>query len=78
VSLKVIVKCLSKLMKCFSTVTVTNCLTTFISPPEQKKPNIFTPVMVHEQLVYSGAMEAVAIRQAGYPLRIEFEQFLAR
>ena len=31
--------------------------------------------MVFEQLTFSGAMEAVKIRQAGYPLRLLFAEF---
>ena len=31
-----------------------------------------------EQLLFSGVMEAVHIRQAGYPLRMEFDTFLQR
>jgi len=34
--------------------------------------------MVFEQLTYSGALEAVKIRQAGYPLRMPFKEFVSR
>ncbi|CAD7939285.1 unnamed protein product [Amoebophrya sp. A120] len=40
-----------------------------IKPNDEKKPKIFTRAKVLEQLIFSGAMEAVKIRQQGYPLR---------
>lgn len=49
-----------------------------IKPNSDKVANKFVPTMVFEQLTYSGALEAVKIRQAGYPLRMPFKEFIAR
>lgn len=49
-----------------------------IKPNNEKKPSIFTRNKVFEQLTYSGALEAVKIRQAGYPLRMAVKDFVGR
>ncbi|CAD7950723.1 unnamed protein product [Amoebophrya sp. A25] len=49
-----------------------------IKPNSEKQASKFTNKMVYEQLIYSGAMEAVKIRQQGYPLRMPVKEFLGR
>jgi myosin heavy subunit len=49
-----------------------------IKPNMAKEARRFDPVMSYEQLVYSGAMEAVKIRQAGYPMRMLVKEFFSR
>ncbi|CAK0821355.1 unnamed protein product [Prorocentrum cordatum] len=49
-----------------------------IKPNPEKKPDMFHSQLVMEQLLYSGALEAVKIRQSGYALRMPFEDFVAQ
>ncbi|CAD7943154.1 unnamed protein product [Amoebophrya sp. A120] len=49
-----------------------------IKPNSEKKAQIFTPPMALEQLTNSGVIEAVRIRQAGYPYRALPEDFFRR
>lgn len=49
-----------------------------IKPNAQNRPKEFTSVMVHEQLRYSGVLEAVRIRKQGFSCRMLFEEFLLR
>jgi len=49
-----------------------------IKPNKKKKPGEFDARMVLDQLTLSGVMEAVKIRQAGYPVRKDFNSFVQR
>jgi len=49
-----------------------------IKPNSPKKPNLFEAPMVNEQLIYSGVMEVVRIRQLGYAARVPFHDFCDR
>ncbi|XP_071481715.1 myosin-VIIa-like [Diadema antillarum] len=49
-----------------------------IKPNEQKKPNMFERDLVVRQLRYSGMMETIRIRRAGYPIRHTFSEFIDR
>merc|ERR1719329_618078 len=49
-----------------------------VKPNAEKAPDRFTASLVLEQLVLSGAMEAVRIRQQGYASRIPFRDFVGR
>eukprot|EP00397_Hematodinium_sp_SG-2012_P000534 GEMP01000535.1.p1 GENE.GEMP01000535.1~~GEMP01000535.1.p1 ORF type:complete len:1693 (+),score=408.54 GEMP01000535.1:315-5393(+) len=49
-----------------------------IKPNNEKLKDKFESVICMEQLMFSGVMEAVKIRQAGYPLRMEFSDFVRR
>eukprot|EP00039_Didymoeca_costata_P001385 m.52055 g.52055 ORF g.52055 m.52055 type:complete len:1903 (+) comp10770_c0_seq2:130-5838(+) len=49
-----------------------------VKPNMAKKANSFTDKTVLNQLRYSGMMETVKIRRAGYPVRREFADFLFR
>jgi myosin X len=44
----------------------------------QKTANNFQPPVVLNQLRYSGMMETVRIRRAGFPVRRTFEDFIFR
>ncbi|XP_036093884.1 unconventional myosin-VIIb isoform X3 [Rousettus aegyptiacus] len=60
---------------------LTNCQPYFIrciKPNEYKKPLLFDRELCLRQLRYSGMMETVHIRKAGFPLRYTFEQFALR
>ncbi|XP_011361982.1 unconventional myosin-VIIb [Pteropus vampyrus] len=60
---------------------LTNCQPYFIrciKPNEYKKPLLFDRELCLRQLRYSGMMETVHIRKAGFPLRYTFEQFSLR
>jgi myosin-5 len=46
-----------------------------IKPNNEKSPLIFNPLLVNEQLRYSGALEVVRIRKEGYPTRVNFKDF---
>ncbi|XP_065841115.1 myosin-VIIa-like [Oscarella lobularis] len=49
-----------------------------IKPNELKKPNIFDRALCVRQLRYSGVMETIRIRRAGYPIRHVFTEFIDR
>ncbi|XP_069473058.1 unconventional myosin-X-like [Ambystoma mexicanum] len=49
-----------------------------IKPNMEKAPNTFNPEVVLNQLRYSGMLETVKIRRAGYPVRRQFQDFLIR
>lgn len=49
-----------------------------IKPNEFKKPNLFDRELCCRQLRYSGMMETIRIRRAGYPIRHHFNEFVER
>ncbi|XP_037768620.1 unconventional myosin-X isoform X1 [Chelonia mydas] len=49
-----------------------------IKPNTEKAPNLFNPDVVLNQLRYSGMLETVKIRRAGFPIRRLFPDFLSR
>nr|CAI5836957.1 unnamed protein product [Callosobruchus analis] len=49
-----------------------------IKPNEYKKPQIFDRALCTRQLRYSGMMETAKIRQAGYPIRYSYIEFVDR
>jgi len=49
-----------------------------IKPNKAKIPNEFTADMVREQMLFSGVLEAVRIRQQGYSSRMPFPSFVLR
>ncbi|CAH1781656.1 unnamed protein product [Owenia fusiformis] len=69
-------KSLESLMK-----TLSACQPFFvrcIKPNEQKKPLMFDRELCTRQLRYSGMMETIRIRRAGYPIRHRFAEFVDR
>eukprot|EP00050_Salpingoeca_kvevrii_P001267 m.166190 g.166190 ORF g.166190 m.166190 type:complete len:2194 (-) comp10335_c1_seq21:224-6805(-) len=69
-------KSLDALMK-----TLSQCNPFFvrcIKPNELKQPNVFDRLLCTRQLRYSGMMETIRIRKAGYPIRHTFAEFLKR
>ncbi|XP_044146623.1 unconventional myosin-VIIb isoform X2 [Bufo gargarizans] len=67
---------LEQLMKILS-----NCQPYFvrcIKPNEFKKPLLFDRELCIRQLRYSGMMETIRIRKAGYPIRYSFSDFFHR
>ncbi|KOB75157.1 Myosin-VIIa [Operophtera brumata] len=49
-----------------------------IKPNEFKKPKMFDRGLCCRQLRYSGMMETIRIRRAGYPIRHSFREFVER
>lgn len=49
-----------------------------IKPNEFKQPNMFDRLLCTRQLRYSGMMETIRIRRAGYPIRHDFASFITR
>ncbi|XP_016518587.1 unconventional myosin-X isoform X2 [Poecilia formosa] len=49
-----------------------------IKPNMEKNPNVFDPETVLNQLRYSGMLETVKIRRAGFPVRRTFNDFFSR
>uniref|UniRef100_A0A4W6EEC5 Myosin X, like 1 n=1 Tax=Lates calcarifer TaxID=8187 RepID=A0A4W6EEC5_LATCA len=49
-----------------------------IKPNMEKNPNVFDPEVVLNQLRYSGMLETVKIRRAGFPVRRTFKDFFSR
>ena len=49
-----------------------------IKPNDVKQPKKFNNKMVLDQLRYSGMLETIRIRRAGYPVRIEYSNFIFR
>nr|XP_046248311.1 unconventional myosin-VIIa [Scatophagus argus] len=61
--------------------TLTACQPYFvrcIKPNDFKKPMLFDRELCMRQLRYSGMMETIKIRKAGYPVRYTFDEFLGR
>ncbi|XP_010567855.1 PREDICTED: unconventional myosin-X-like [Haliaeetus leucocephalus] len=49
-----------------------------IKPNTEKAPHLFNPDVVLNQLRYSGMLETVKVRRAGFPIRRLFQDFLSR
>uniref|UniRef100_A0AAZ3Q333 Myosin X, like 1 n=1 Tax=Oncorhynchus tshawytscha TaxID=74940 RepID=A0AAZ3Q333_ONCTS len=49
-----------------------------IKPNNEKNPSVFDPEVVLNQLRYSGMLETVKIRRAGFPVRRTFKDFFSR
>jgi len=46
-----------------------------IKPNDNKKPNLFSSLNVEHQLKAAGMLEAIKIRNAGYPIRRTYDEF---
>nr|XP_039263341.1 unconventional myosin-VIIa-like isoform X3 [Styela clava] len=60
---------------------LSSCLPYFVrcmKPNEFKKANDFDRQLIARQLRYSGMMETIRIRRAGYPIRYTFREFVDR
>lgn len=49
-----------------------------VKPNFEKVADVFDSKMVYDQLLFSGVLEAVRIRQQGYSSRLPFEEFVRR
>lgn len=48
-----------------------------IKPNARQEPNSFSETMVMRQLNYTGLVAAIRIRQQGYPIRLQFSEFIS-
>jgi len=61
--------------------TLSSCNPYFVrcvKPNSEKKPALFDYRLVLAQLRYSGMLETIRIRSAGYPVRLPFKEFFSR
>lgn len=49
-----------------------------VKPNPQKQPGLFDDKLVTDQLRFSGMLDTIRIRQAGFPIRFSFETFHQR
>eukprot|EP01094_Clydonella_sp_ATCC50884_P021093 TRINITY_DN454_c0_g3_i1.p1 TRINITY_DN454_c0_g3~~TRINITY_DN454_c0_g3_i1.p1 ORF type:complete len:1201 (+),score=643.11 TRINITY_DN454_c0_g3_i1:33-3605(+) len=49
-----------------------------VKPNEDKLPDKFDEQLIHDQLLYAGMMETIAIRRMGYPVRYALDDFWKR
>ena len=48
-----------------------------LKPNEEKRAALFDGMMILKQLRYSGMLESIKIRMAGYAVRFEYEEFIS-